>query len=95
MSADAKLAALAAEVAGMRGAIVRMAQAVETLVQVEVRQADHDGRLEDHEARLRKVEETTPGLVEMRVWIVGGYAVLVGAILAAALSGHLVVSIVR
>lgn len=95
MSADAKLAALAAEVAGMRNAIVRMAQAVETLVQVEVKQSDHGSKLDDHELRLRKVEEKTPGLVEMRAWIIGGYSVVAGAILAAALSGHLLVSIVR
>lgn len=95
MSADVKLAALAAEVAGMRNAIVRMAQAVETLVQVEVKQADHAGKLDDHEGRLRKVEEKTPGLVEMRTWIIGGYSVVAGAILVATLSGHLLVSIVR
>lgn len=95
MSADAKLAALAAEVAGMRDAIVRMAQAVETLVKVEVRQVDHGSRLDDHETRIRKVEAKTPGLVEMRAWIVGGCAVVVGAIIYAVLSGHLVLTLVK
>jgi hypothetical protein len=31
----------------------------------------------------------------MRAWIIGGYSVVAGAILVAALSGHLLVSIVR
>ena len=79
----------------MKDAVKAMARAIETLVRVETTQVAHSKQLHDQEGRLRKVEEKQPGLVEMRLWIIGGFAAVALLLIGAVVAGSLHITIVR
>ena len=95
MSADAKLASLAAKVDALGQVMERLARAVEALVRIEAKQATAEREIADHEVRLRTIEKSQPGLLEMRLWIIGGFGAVSAAILVAAFTGHITFQIIR
>lgn len=95
LSTASILGALTAEVASMRDAVSKMTKAVETLIRVETTQARQETHLVDLESRMRKVELNQPALVEMRLWIIGGFGALIMVVLGAVVTGHVGITIVR
>ena len=84
-----RLEGVRGDISEIKAVVKEMSATMSKLVDVERRQSDQQAMLQKHEERLGAIEVRLPGLVEMRAWFIGGMLTVVGAVIWAALSGHI------
>lgn len=90
-----KVDGVARDVIEVKDTVREVSAALRALVAVEQRQLsqqevinDTRTRLDEHESRIGRVEHQMPSLVEMRLWIIGGFGALALAFCVAVFSGN-------